>query len=751
MNFQQLPLKTRLQTLDLLKTPMWLFDGENARLWWANQAAVELWGVDSLENLLARDMAVDMPDMLRFQQYRNDLRQGVAVSERWVLFPDTQPTPLDCTCSCVLLDDGREALLIESVAQRVDIETQRNLEALRQSERLLAEAESIAKLGSWRLDVASGKMYWSKEALRIFGMNPEAPGPDFEEHKLQIHREDRSMWLKVTEQAMQDGIPFEHQFRNILPDGTSRVIDARGQCKLDDSGKVVQMSGTVQDVTKRVRMEKMKSEFVSTVSHELRTPLTSIRGSLGLIVGGAVGELPPKASGLLRIAYKNSERLVALVNDILDIQKIESGRMDFHMRPIDLIALIENAMEANQAYAQQYEVALSFEKRLPNAQVLADFDRLMQVMANLISNATKFSPRSAKVEIVLERYSGMFRVSIRDHGSGIPKEFQPRIFEKFAQADGSDTRQKGGTGLGLSIAKAIIKRHWGTIGFVSDGGDGSTFYFDLPEYHQRKTIRSKEEPTDQRRLLVCEDDRDTSTLLRLMLEREGYAVDIAYSAEEALESFAQNRYAAMTVDLLLPDQDGVSLIRTIRESPHGRALPIIVVSIRAAEGRKELSGEAFGIVDWLSKPIDTERLLHAVKQAMRHLRKEKAHVLHVEDDLDVLKVVSAVLGDTVVVDAATSLGEAKDKLQDSQYDLVIIDIGLPDGSGLALLEAVKECVPRPPVLVFSAQECDNRVAQEVSTVLVKSRTTNRQLSDAIKSLINGNTQHNDGDNDLGKS
>lgn len=623
------------------------------------------------------------------------------------------------------------------------------LEALQKSETLLAEAERIAHLGSWQLDAETRELWYSREAFRIFGLDPDRPAPTFDEHQALIHPDDRDLWTRTVDEAIRQRKGFEMQFRSVLPDGSFRILESRGQCHLDSGGeRVTQLRGTVQDITERKRMEKIKDEFVSTVSHELRTPLTSIRGSLGLVTGSMAAELPAKASGLLRIAYKNCERLVNLVNDILDMAKIESGSMEYRFRPLDMLNLIEQAIEANRPFAQQYDVSFDFSDHLPEAAVFGDNDRLMQVMANLLANAVKFSPAGEQVSVRLHRYQGMLRVSVADRGPGIPDEYRQKVFEKFGQVDSSDVRQKGGTGLGLAIVQAIVKKHWGFINFDSEVGKGTVFHVDLPEYHQRKgaqrsqgsavgtAIRAATTGSDDlHRVMVVEDDYDTADLLKEMLEREGYNIDVAHSARESLQLINSHRYAAITVDLLLPDQDGISLIRSIRAHPQGQSLPIIVVSLSAEQGREIMNGEALGIIDWLSKPVDNRRLLKAINQAMRNLDQGQARILHVEDDADVLRVVAAVLGRAAMVETATSLNEAKEKLQQGSFDLVIIDIGLPDGSGLTLLDAIKDCRPRPPVLVFSAQDCDGDVAREISTVLVKSRTTNRQLSNTIKTLI----------------
>ncbi len=243
-------------------------------------------------------------------------------------------------------------------------------------------------------------------------------------------------------------------------------------------------TGIVRDITERKKVDRLKNEFVSTVSHELRTPLTSIRGSLGLIAGGVAGEIPAQAKSLVDIAHNNCERLVRLINDILDIEKIESGKLVFDFHPVEIMQLMDEALEANQAYAEQFRVRYTFDGDLSGVKTLADKDRLMQVMANLLSNAAKFSPANDVVVVSVARHGREIRVSVTDHGTGIPEEFHHRIFQKFAQADASDTRQKGGTGLGLNISKAIIEKHGGEIGFKTQSGIGTTFYFDLPEWRE---------------------------------------------------------------------------------------------------------------------------------------------------------------------------------------------------------------------------------------------------------------------------
>src|ERR1700733_7587804 len=234
--------------------------------------------------------------------------------------------------------------------------------------------------------------------------------------------------------------------------------------------------------TERKRLERLKDEFVSTVSHELRTPLTSITGSLGLLMGNAAGILPAPATRLLEIAHNNSQRLVRLVNDILDIEKLESGHAVFDFKRVEVRSLIEQTVESIRGYAEGHSVKVRIEAAAAVDDIRADADRLAQVVTNLLSNAIKFSPPDGEVVVVVDKEPeiDVVRIMVRDHGPGISVDFKSRIFERFAQADATNARRKGGTGLGLSIAKQIIDRLGGDIGFADTPGGGTIFYVELP-------------------------------------------------------------------------------------------------------------------------------------------------------------------------------------------------------------------------------------------------------------------------------
>jgi PAS domain S-box-containing protein len=292
-----------------------------------------------------------------------------------------------------------------------------------------------------------------------------------------VHPEDRELTRQEVQRLRLGGTAVDFENRHAVKAGGWRWLSWRA-VSVPEKGLIY---GVARDISERKRVEQMKTDFISVVSHELRTPLTSIRGALGLVAGGVAGELPEKVRGLVDIAAKNSERLARLVNDILDVEKIESGQMGFRLVPQDLAALVEQAVVANQTYGQPYGISLRLVEA-ERALVRVDADRMQQVLSNLLSNAVKFSPRGAVVEVGVTARNGRVRLRVVDRGKGISPEFRAWIFEKFTQADATSTRQQGGTGLGLSISKAIVERHGGRIWFETTPVQGATFFVELPEW-----------------------------------------------------------------------------------------------------------------------------------------------------------------------------------------------------------------------------------------------------------------------------
>lgn len=496
--------------------------------------------------------------------------------------------------------------------------------------------------------------------------------------------------------------------------------------------------GIIRDITERKHIEQMQKEFISTVSHELRTPLTSIRGSLGLIMGGLAGALPEKAMELLTIANNNSERLINLINDILDMEKITAGKMQFENRVINLIPVIQQAIESNRGYADQLQVRFEFKAGFDTVvMVCIDEKRMAQVMSNLLSNAAKYSPKEGQVEISVETKNDRVRICVHDHGKGIPQEFKSRIFSKFAQADSSDTRQKGGSGLGLNITKAIVEQLDGSIGFDSSEDAGTTFYVDLPIWSEQLGIETNSDKAHSNRplILIVEDDQDVSRLLGMMLEKEGYCFHQAFSYQEAEQRLRNNHYNALTLDLKIPGGSGIKLLHELRKNKATANLPVIVVSARATEGRLKVEGAALNVMDWIQKPIEEKMLLDAIHSSLSQSVGQGGRLLHVEDDLDIATIVEALLADEYQVTHAGTLNQARHLVNDEVFDLVLLDIGLPDGSGLDLLATLESQKHHTPIIIFSAQDVAPAIAEKVQGILVKSKTDNEKLMRLIKSTI----------------
>jgi PAS domain S-box-containing protein len=522
-------------------------------------------------------------------------------------------------------------------------------------------------------------------------------------------------------------------------DGASFPVEYASTPMVED-GRITGAVVTFRDVAERREMERMKDEFVSVVSHELRTPLTSIRGSLGLLAAGKLGEVPEKGRRMLEIAVQNTDRLVRLINDILDIERIESGTVTMELRPVDASALAREAMEVMTAMAERSGVHLyAWSERHP---LEADPDRILQVLTNLLSNAIKFSPPGAQVTLTMEPQGDEMVFRVADQGRGIPPDRLESIFERFSQVDSSDAREKGGTGLGLAICRSIVQQHGGRIWVESEVGSGSTFSFTLPLGRAGEEASAPAQPGPQSAgplVLVCDDDPSILSVVEEILRGWGYRTVGVRDGESALREAMRLHPDVILLDMLMPGMNGADTLAALRRRPDTRCIPVVILSALKPEPRV---AEAPKVVEWVEKPFREEGLLGALEEAVS-LGLRPRRVLLVEDDDDLARVLLEVFArHGIEALHATSGVQAVEIARRGAPDLLVLDLGLPHGDGYWVVEALRADGTRRavPLVVYTARELDEddraRLRLGHTEFLTKGRVSPDEFEKRVVSLLN---------------
>lgn len=529
--------------------------------------------------------------------------------------------------------------------------------------------------------------------------------------------------------------------------GASLVIVSRKNRRLTAELRSLSETHKHQNVelTQRSELDMLKDEFVSTVSHELRTPLTSIRGSLGLLSSGVIGSLDPKAQNLLRIAVNNTDRLIRLINDLLDLERMQSGRATLQIRRCSLRDLAQQAMDTMQGLAQQAQVNLELVccTHHPVEDTVyfdGDPDRILQVLTNLISNAIKFSPPASTVRIHAEAMHDKVLLKVVDQGRGIPPEKLDSIFDRFGQVEPSDSKQKGGTGLGLAICRSIVQQHAGSVWAQQNAGAGATFCVMFP-----RTARSSDPivPLEilergEGSILVCDDDAGIRTVVGEHLRRQGYTVLEASSGHEALRIATANQLEAILLDMYMPGLSGWETLQQLRDNPVTASVPVVVLSVLSSSLRGQLTGEAQG---WVQKPFNEHHLFAELARVLGS-GEGPAQVLLVEDDQDLASVVlDSFAGADVRLEHAATRQQAIRHCTSKRPDLLILDLTLPDGDGFSFVEWLRQ---RPetqslPLVVYSGRDVSDREMSQLrlgpTEFLTKAKVQPQEVEELVRSMV----------------
>lgn len=510
---------------------------------------------------------------------------------------------------------------------------------------------------------------------------------------------------------------------------------------MQDHGHISGSVLSFRDISQRNALDRLKDEFISTVSHELRTPLTSIRGALGLLSSGMLGDISDKANNLLRIALTNSDRLVRLINDILDLERIQSGREPLSFRPVQLSEIVKQAIGDMQPVADSAGVRLLHD----NTQVEIDGDpyRLLQVLTNLLSNAVKFSPPNSTISIMLRPGVTGVTLSVIDNGRGIPADKLETIFGRFQQVDASDSRQKGGSGLGLAICRTIVLQHSGRIWAERNPVRGSTFRVFLP-YHPVPMEAPMGPPTDEPGrgtiLLACHN-LDVRLQMAAMLSRHGYRIIEAETVEQTVDA-AHNGVEAILLDTSLDGMNGWEVLPHLRRSEPEAHTPIVLLSFDAERATGSKSNGAAGELRLRSKsPLQEDAVLNALTNSICG-PSEKGRLLIVDDDVALAETISGIFArEDLSIRKAHTLEDAVDSCFTFRPHLLILNIGMPDGDGFNVVDWLRqhESLARLPVAVYTTRnfsDTDHEFVKRGPTYfLSKARVQPKQLEALVLTML----------------
>lgn len=475
--------------------------------------------------------------------------------------------------------------------------------------------------------------------------------------------------------------PTPHTMQTIL-EMDNKVVSAHLAPVVTHDDEFLGVVTVFRDITKEVEADRAKSEFVSTVSHELRTPMTSIKGYTDLLFMEVVGRLNEDQKRFLEIIKSNADRLTMLINDLLDISRIETGRVKLELQPLKMEDVVREVVSSLQGQIEKENQTLTLKVPSNLGLVLADRDRLAQILTNLVSNANQYTPKGGNITISLSRAEDTIRVDISDTGIGIPLEEQGKVFERFYRGSHPVVQQSSGTGLGLSIVKMFVEMHNGRIWVDSEPGKGSTFTFILPICTEGQSREAKDETTLKVcKVLVVDGKVEAAEELRHYLEEDGYHVIAADLSSHVPQLFEVEKPDLVILDISSSDAEGLKVLRQLKAT--SRDIPVIVLSDHRDEEQNRQCLEA-GAMDLLTKPVDREVLLLSLETALF----ARGRVLVVDKDQDLVDLLRlALMGRKFAVDVARDSSEAILIASRRRPSLILLD--MPDMGSYEALSCLK--------------------------------------------------------------
>ena len=569
--------------------------------------------------------------------------------------------------------------------------------------------------------------------------------------------EEHAQWAYEDEQAvMKTGKPMEAKAeKETWPSGEETWVSTTKAPLFDRAGRIIGTFGISRDITERVRAEaelqvakeaaeyanRAKNDFLANMSHELRTPLNAIIGFAEILRDEIIGPMKPEQKELVTDIHTSGRHLLEMINDILDLSKIEAGTMDLDFQTFSVVETMEEVSTIINALAirQQIQLTQEFDQ---DVTVTADKTKFKQILYNLLSNGVKFTNEGGKVTAKLEVTNDTLLIRVIDTGVGISEEHQRMLFQAFTQVDASKARAHEGTGLGLALTKQLVELHGGKIWVESAVGEGSTFSFTLP---LRQPITSSPIPmsaslspaSGNRTILVAEDNEQAAHLLGIYLTEAGYRVEYAADGEDAIAKAAEIKPFAITLDIMLPKKDGWQVLKALKANPDLQSIPVIIVSI--TEERQ--LGFGLGAVDHLVKPIDKTALLASLRSLRLQEQNGKIPILVVDDDPQAIRLLSTVLeAERYDVLKAHGGQEGIDLAIARAPALIILDLAMPEVDGFQVVKCLAEdpVAREIPIVICTAMDLTDEEKDclngQIQSVIEKTGDVRQKLLEAIKRI-----------------